>query len=206
MRKFLSFMMLVIVTSLFFGSCTVEKRLHSRGYYVQWKHSYHSSTDATTDIAKENKIATQEERTQDESSLIEESIAANEDAVSETSLSPSFIAFENIAPAAIQDADVKLENSTANEMNYNGRVNGSKVKNESNKFVKPLVKKALKSDSKSAGGPDKALLMVLCFFIPWLAVGLATDWELKPLIFNLLWSLTCIGGIIHALVVVSREA
>ncbi|MBK6526190.1 MAG: YqaE/Pmp3 family membrane protein [Crocinitomicaceae bacterium] len=48
--------------------------------------------------------------------------------------------------------------------------------------------------------------MVLCFFIPWLAVGLATDWDLKPLIFNLLWSLTCIGGIIHALVVVSREA
>jgi uncharacterized membrane protein YqaE (UPF0057 family) len=202
MRKFLSFMMLVIVTSLFFGSCTVEKRLHSRGYYVQWKHSYHGSNEATTDIAKENKTAIQEERTQDESSLIEESIASNDNAVSETTLSPSSIAFENNAPVAIQDTDVKL----VNEMNYSGRVNGSKVKNESNKFVKPLVKKALKSDSKSAGGPDKALLMVLCFFIPWLAVGLATNWELKPLIFNLLWSLTCIGGIIHALVVVSREA
>lgn len=195
-------MMLVIVTSLFFGSCTVEKRLHSRGYYVQWKHSYHGSNEATTDIAKENKTAIQEERTQDESSLIEESIASNDNAVSETTLSPSSIAFENNAPVAIQDTDVKL----VNEMNYSGRVNGSKVKNESNKFVKPLVKKALKSDSKSAGGPDKALLMVLCFFIPWLAVGLATNWELKPLIFNLLWSLTCIGGIIHALVVVSREA
>jgi len=43
-----------------------------------------------------------------------------------------------------------------------------------------LVKKALKDDVPTI------LLYVLCFFIPFLAVGLATDWDVKDVVINLL--------------------
>lgn len=52
--------------------------------------------------------------------------------------------------------------------------------------------------------PSTLVLIVLCFFIPFLAVGLKTDWSISVL-WNLLWC--CLGvipGIIHALIVVTR--
>ncbi|MCX7651351.1 MAG: YqaE/Pmp3 family membrane protein [Bacteroidia bacterium] len=53
--------------------------------------------------------------------------------------------------------------------------------------------------------PSKGLLIVLAIFIPWLAVGLATDWEFKHVLINILLGLfTCLGGIIHAIIIVNK--
>jgi uncharacterized membrane protein YqaE (UPF0057 family) len=77
-------------------------------------------------------------------------------------------------------------------------------------FVIPSYEKTSLSQGdyeKSAArrGPDKGLLIVLSFFIPWLAVGLATDWDIMPIVYNVLWTMLCgIPGIIHAIIVVSR--
>ncbi|MFT6002055.1 MAG: uncharacterized membrane protein YqaE (UPF0057 family), partial [Flavobacteriales bacterium] len=47
---------------------------------------------------------------------------------------------------------------------------------------------------------------VLALFIPWLAVGIVTDWDVKTVVINILWSLLCgIPGIIHAFIIVNRE-
>ncbi|MCX7605765.1 MAG: YqaE/Pmp3 family membrane protein [Bacteroidia bacterium] len=55
--------------------------------------------------------------------------------------------------------------------------------------------------------PSKGLLIVLAILIPWLAVGLATDWDLKHVVINLLLGIfTCIGGIIHAIIIVNKYA
>ncbi|MDW8235620.1 MAG: YqaE/Pmp3 family membrane protein [Bacteroidia bacterium] len=55
--------------------------------------------------------------------------------------------------------------------------------------------------------PSKGLLIVLAIFIPWLAVGLATDWEFKHVLINILLGLfTCLGGIIHAIIIVNKYA
>lgn len=68
--------------------------------------------------------------------------------------------------------------------------------------------KALKaSDSNLGGDVPTGLLYVLCFFIPWLAVGLATDWDIKKVLINILWTMLCgIPGIIHAFIVVSKNS
>jgi uncharacterized membrane protein YqaE (UPF0057 family) len=64
-----------------------------------------------------------------------------------------------------------------------------------------IVKKALKDDVPTG------LLYVLCFFIPWVAVGLATDWDVKTIVYNILWTLLCgIPGIIHAIIIVGRNS
>lgn len=43
--------------------------------------------------------------------------------------------------------------------------------------------------------PSKGLLIVLAILIPWLAVGLATDWDLKHVIINLLLGFCCTKGV-----------
>ena len=77
--------------------------------------------------------------------------------------------------------------------------------NEFKNLTEESKEKALKaSDSNLGGDVPTGLLYVLCFFIPWLAVGLATDWDIKKVIINILWTMLCgIPGIIHAFIVVS---
>ena len=69
------------------------------------------------------------------------------------------------------------------------------------------MKMAAKVSKAMSSDVSKGLLIVLCFVIPWLAVGLATDWDWTIVIYNILWTLLCwIPGVIHALIVVNREA
>jgi len=73
--------------------------------------------------------------------------------------------------------------------------------------LKKALKEAKKSNSSKGGGVPIAVLYLLCFLFPVIAVGLATDWDLMPMIYNLLWTLLCgIPGVIHAIIVVKREA
>lgn len=61
------------------------------------------------------------------------------------------------------------------------------------------------SSSSSSMGAEW-YLYVLAFFIPWLAVGLATDWDIQTVVINILWTMLCgIPGVIHAFIIVSRE-
>jgi len=60
------------------------------------------------------------------------------------------------------------------------------------------------SKIKNVATPSKGVLIVLAIFIPFLAVGLKTDWSISVL-WNLLWC--CLGvlpGIIHALIIVTK--
>ena len=86
-----------------------------------------------------------------------------------------------------------------------------KASNSNLKYENQTIKskeKALKaSDSNLGGDVSTGLLYVLCFFIPFLAVGLATDWDVKTVLINLLWTCLCgIPGIIHAFIVVSKNS
>ena len=51
---------------------------------------------------------------------------------------------------------------------------------------------------------DMLLLLYLCaIFIPFVAVGIATDWDIKKVLINLLLSFLCyIPGLIHAFIVI----
>jgi len=52
---------------------------------------------------------------------------------------------------------------------------------------------------------DKTLLYILAFVIPFVAVGLVTDWEIKDVLINLLLTALCgIPGIIHAFIKVKN--
>ena len=72
---------------------------------------------------------------------------------------------------------------------------------------KALVVMALR-DYKSLKGSDNATVIeyILAVFLPPVAVGLHTDWDLKPTLSNVGWTiLGGIPGIIHAFVVLGRD-
>ena len=76
-----------------------------------------------------------------------------------------------------------------------------------NQTIKSSKKALEASDSNLGGDVPTGLLYVLCFFIPWLAVGLATDWDIKKVLINILLTMLCgIPGIIHAFIVVSKNS
>ena len=99
----------------------------------------------------------------------------------------------------VQQTEIK------NNVKESKNVVDQKVINKSE--LKKAVKEAKKSNSSKGGGIPIAVLYLLCFLFPVIAVGLATDWDLMPMIYNLLWTFLCgIPGIIHAIIVVKREA
>ncbi|MFN5417071.1 MAG: YqaE/Pmp3 family membrane protein [Flavobacteriia bacterium] len=83
-----------------------------------------------------------------------------------------------------------------------------KKDNKNSKAEKQVIKKAVKAIKKESKKSDDMLILlyILCIFIPPVAVGLATDWDITTVVINVLWCLLCgLPGIIHAFIVVSRE-
>lgn len=69
------------------------------------------------------------------------------------------------------------------------------------KAAQKAVKKQIKSADSAAPGIEKGVYIILAIFIPFLAVGLATNWEGSDWLWALLLSFLCgIPGIIYALI------
>ncbi len=99
----------------------------------------------------------------------------------------------------VQQTEIK------NNVKESKNVVDQKVFNKSE--LKKALKEAKKSNSSKGGDVPIGVLYLLCFLFPVLAVGLATNWDLMPMIYNILWTLLCgFPGIIHAIIVVNREA
>lgn len=191
MKNKITLAVAVLCVAAFVTSCSVEKRHYMRGYHVEWNKN-----------KKNNSVAVKEE-TANTVTLNATAPVAEEQTVVETPATVNAVPV-TVAPAATQENAVTSTPAVQPQVE-NATVKQDVAKQEvvSKQEVKSAVKKAAKNSA--SGDPSKGLLIVLCFLIPWLAVGLATDWEVKPLIINLLLSLTCIGAIIHAIVVVNRN-
>jgi len=81
--------------------------------------------------------------------------------------------------------------------------------NYKSKEVKQIIKKKVKNTIatiKSTSSDDEILYYILAFLIPFLAVGLVTDWDLGQVLLNVFLTMLCgIPGIIHAIIVVKNN-
>jgi len=199
----------VLVVGFAISSCSIERRLHQKGFNVEWNKNLSS-------LKKDKK----EKQDYVSSEAVEEIAVVSPKTIKAPSVnSSSAISVDGVSLNESIEAPVFVEDNTSNEVNSQEssvvintkteKVNSSSKASSSkevaidNKTIAStkIVKKALK-DSVPTG-----LLYVLCFFIPWLAVGLATDWDMKTVLINLLWTLLCgIPGIIHAIIIVGRNS
>ena len=202
----------VLLVGFAISSCSIEKRLHQKGFNVEWNNNLGS-------FKKDKK----------EKQDVVSSEAAEEIAVvsPKTTKAPSVnnsiaISVDDVTLNESNETSLLVEENTTNEVNSpeSETINTTKIekvklamrapKASSSKEVASakktmastkLVKKALKDEVPTI------LLYVLCFFIPFLAVGLATDWDVTAVVINLLLCfLFFLPGVIHAIIVVGRNS
>ena len=201
-----------LVVGFAISSCSIERRLHQKGFNVEWNKNLSS-------LKKDKK----EKQDYVSSEAVEEIAVVSPKTIKAPSVSSSSaISVDGVSLNESIEAPVFVEDNTSNEVNsqessvvintkiekVNKAISAPKASSSKevaidNKTIAStkIVKKALKN------GPSTTLLYVLCFFIPFLAVGLATDWDTNTVLINLLWTLLCgIPGVIHAIIIVGRNS
>jgi uncharacterized membrane protein YqaE (UPF0057 family) len=198
----------VLVVGFTISSCSIEKRLHQKGFNVEWNKNLGS-------LKKDKK----EKQDFVSSEAVEEiAVVNNKNTKAPSVNNNSAISVDGVTLNESNDASVFVEDNTTNEVNseVSSVVNNTKTE-KVNSSSKASSSKEVASNKtmnstkivKKANNKDvsKGLLYLLCFFIPWLAVGLATDWDVKTVVINILWTCLCgIPGIIHAIIIVGRNS
>ncbi len=196
MRKIKQISFIVLAATFILTSCTVERRLHNSGFHVKWNNS-HSTSETEVSVSEVKKV---EE--------VDEVFTKNE--IGEVALNENET-FKAEAIDAIdlnENVSLKEEKSLTNDVAVGTISESKKVNNIDTKFehrkAKLEFKKAVKNNS-SMSDMD-ILLLILCFLMPFLAVGLATDWDVTKVLICLILSLLIwVPGIIYALLVVLNK-
>lgn len=196
---------LLVAASILFlvASCTVEKRVYRNGFNVQW-HAMngHSKKDKNMEVSSVEEVET-----------VAKVVVSPKDN-SKTASVYEMPTQEVITVAQNDEASIQSKSigTTAPVVNVKGMADQTISVNQNIKEAKQIskqeikaLKKAVKSQKKSDDVPI-GLLYVLCFFVPFIVVGIVTDWDIPSVLINLLWTLLCgIPGVIHALIIVSRN-
>jgi uncharacterized membrane protein YqaE (UPF0057 family) len=206
MKKRGLLLVIVFMSILILDSCTVQKRYHRKGFNVNWNH--------TSIGIKRDKIKISNE-------TIEEEIVVIKDSKSlENGLKNEVLAYsiEETSDFASSNNEVSILESikAENKLNTTKSVETKNEKKSTFNSRKKSIRKNLNVRSKQVLESKKTLnstmdgltiiLIVLCFILPPLAVAIATDLDLKPILWNLIWCLLgVIPGMIHALIHVSRN-
>jgi uncharacterized membrane protein YqaE (UPF0057 family) len=196
---------LLVTASIIFlvASCTVEKRVYRNGFNVQW-HAMngHSKKDKNTEITSLEEVET----------VAKVVISPKENI--KTADVYELPTQEIITVAQNDEASIQANSvaTTPQVVSVKGMANQTISANQKNNEVKQISKEEMKSLRKAVKSSKKSddvpvgLLYALCFFIPFIAVGIVTDWDIPTVLINLLWTILCgIPGIIHALIIVSRN-
>lgn len=195
--KFLLFALIVVVVS----SCTMEKRLHQPGFYMDWHHLLSNHKDVKAVKVTATPASTEE--------VAVAMTAQNHTTLSTSVSEPIHAATPASVAAAKSEKKVAVsEKKMAKETLRAIRSNDfSNVTASAKKFASAKAQVLTSLSEKSQGGarPDQIVLVILAIFIPPLAVYLYEgSWDSTCWV-NLILTLLCgIPGLIHALIVVLK--
>lgn len=179
-------LLLLLLSFIGISSCTMEKRHYQSGYYIDWKkNAKNTAAERVAPIDLEKII----------SKPIEQSnyLAANDD---------NFI----LAETKNTEAPKVITNKNNFEVKQSKKATSKVTLKEKIKIYKAVSN--LKKTSKRSDADDipTALLYIIAFFIPPLAVGLITDWEIEQTLISLGLTLLCwLPGVVYAIIKVSHE-
>lgn len=95
----------------------------------------------------------------------------------------------------------QVEEMTGKKMTLKEKIGFKVAKMKMKKVQKKVAASMQANDGLAAPGIDKGVYIILAIFIPFLAVGLATDWQGNDWLWALLLSFLCgLPGIIYALI------
>lgn len=173
----------------------IQKRKYNKGFFVSKRSSEHHKTVAAINTqavktSADYKAAAQEAQY----SKVEEQ---TNNAIAGVDFTPEV---KPNKPVTKNPVVVKKEKALA----------PPEITREDRKVHKAAIR-SLKREKRDATNShfdetDVILLYILCFFIPPLAVGIVTDWDVTPLIISIILScIFWIPGVIYAIIKVSQN-
>lgn len=198
-----NFTLLLLILSVLMSACSVEKRMYRKGFNVQW-HASLKSKNQLSEFSSNEAITASVEKDNSQQPLKVSENASVQAPLSTTTIVPIEDA------AAIQVLPSQLPSTP--KQNHFVKIESSKAAVQINTVQHAKEKRLVKHIEKMKHAQDYSddvpvlLLFLLCFIIPPVAVGLATDWDVETVIYNIIWCVLCgLPGVIHALIVVSRN-
>lgn len=183
----------------------IQKRKYTKGYFIDFNHNKGGNAQDNDNIVK-NEGTSIEEVTLSQETPFVRSIEQEVVYVEEVQTLPTAV-----TTIEANDVEATAINSTVTTPNNSVAQNVEIEEVQEIAFPSKLTKNERKSIKRQASlenktSEDAILYYILAFFIPFLAVGLVTNWDVKQVIINILLCCLCgIPGIIHAFIVVSRN-
>lgn len=212
LKKYLIF----AIVSTFIYSCSIQKKRYSIGYTVQFnkkhfdkkskKDKNKKSNINNNEINLNDAIAQQNNENDLLSNQIKVTLKSSDKKINEIVKKEKVNSFTKTHKTNKRIVLNKNTNNTFknSETAFSNKLLKDKVLRASSANKKSQIEKIIKK--KSNDDTSIILLYVLAWFIPFLAVGIVTDWDTKTVIINILWTLLCgLPGIIHAMIIVSRN-
>ena len=184
--KSLNYLLLTIAFLVGLSSCTMEKRHYQSGYYIDWKKNTQNTASHVTPREQLNNAESKPINFSGDFSASSDAqlVLSNNEAATKESEYPTC----GFALAREHD---QIKKHTLKE------------KVQVVKAVRQVKKAAKRGD---ADGIPTVVLFILAVLLPPIAVGLVTDWDLEETLINVGLTFLCwLPGIVHALIVVSRE-
>lgn len=214
--KFNTKSMLVVVSLIgFLYSCStsnsvvsnrlISKRKYTDGFHYNGKVTTKSSDNVA--VSDDKKISKSILLTEEAKSLKSVDEVSNSENVESAVVTENVVS--TVSTETTQESTKSVSSSSNNSKSVSTFVKQTSIQKTGAKEVKATknskaeIRKALK---ESKAGDEAILYIILCILIPFVAVGLATDWDVtKTLICLLLSFLFWIPGIIYAFIICSKE-
>jgi uncharacterized membrane protein YqaE (UPF0057 family) len=189
MNQLLGFLIVMVL----FHSCSVQKCLYSKGWNVDFHNAFHPN--GSTVILHHPMESEKKDMT-----LPASSIPSN--AAQKVTLSEETVAQKQVTLAESSSLLFKTTQSPTHFDGITRVAESKKSKLQRNVLVKPAPHLAKVADIHTSPLAPDWLLLLLCFFLPPIAVFIMTNGNLeKVLISLLLWILGIAPGIVYAFLV-----
>lgn len=190
MKKIFKLILIGVSVAVIAPACSIEKRVHNPGYHITWN-SLKSSTNGaetaeqTPSEKTHTNAAISKLQTNAAKSILDNSTVTQEVQASTKAADKKIVAVTKNATAVAPIASEKAFNQ--HELKTIAKASATK--------------KAVKNAPANNNDDELILLYLLAILIPFVAVGIVTDWDLTDVLINLLLSFLCyIPGVIHAFI------
>jgi uncharacterized membrane protein YqaE (UPF0057 family) len=190
MKKIFKLILIGVSIAVIAPACSIEKRVHNPGYHITWNalksNTNGAETAEQTPIEKTHERATISKlQTNAAKSILDNSTVTQEVQASTKAADKKIVAVNKTATAVAPIASKKAFNQ--HELKTIAKAS--------------TAKKAVKNAPANDTDDELILLYLLAILIPFVAVGIVTDWDLTDVVINLLLCLLCyIPGVIHAFI------
>tara|TARA_B100000963_G_C22552326_1_gene637375 strand:- start:58 stop:663 length:606 start_codon:yes stop_codon:yes gene_type:complete len=197
MKKIATLFTILFAMILVLDSCSVQKRYHRKGFTVNWN-------NASVKMNKNRKVVHSESIQKDivvSNSKKTEKLTKTYQAPAKNYIVHNDTSHPSAIDLSLNNSEAKIRDKISNKESSTRELSKIEVKSTI-KDAKAIIKAIKKEQKKQGANTDIVLLVLLAILLPPLAVYLYEGYWTDRCTINLILTLLCGLGIIHALVVI----